>query len=69
MGEPLVLNEHQKVIKKALAHNKQKYGKEFCPCVPSYLYTMENAEDYVCKCKAYREEGHCCCGLYPEVNR
>lgn len=53
-------------IRKRLEENKEKYGKQFCPCVIPTLYTSENSNDYVCMCKAFREqeEGACHCGLY-----
>ena len=53
-------------IKKKLEENKEKYGKQFCPCVIPTLYTSNNSNDYVCMCKEFREqeEGMCQCGLY-----
>lgn len=51
-------------VRLGLKANTQGYGKPYCPCVPSYLYSAPNAEDYVCPCKKYREEGECACGLF-----
>ena len=55
-------------IVEKLRNNKVLYGKFFCPCVPTYKYTTQNAQDYVCPCKDFRENVKCgetChCGLY-----
>lgn len=56
-----------KEIRNKLKENKDKYGKQYCPCVLPTLYTSENNEDYVCMCKDFlldTEEGECHCGLY-----
>lgn len=47
-----------------LKHNREKYGRPFCPCLNPSLFTGENADDYVCQCKEYRTTGICHCGLY-----
>ena len=39
----------EKILNK-LNENQEKYGKRYCPCVPSYLY---NTEDNVCLCKSF----------------
>ena len=53
-------------IRKKLKDNKEKYGKQFCPCVIPTEYESKNKDDYVCMCKEFREqeEGECHCGLY-----
>jgi ferredoxin-thioredoxin reductase catalytic subunit len=52
--------ERVKAINKAKAAKKEKYGKEYCPCVPPKFHD----DDTVCPCREYREHCHCCCGLY-----
>lgn len=57
-------------VRMKLKANENKYGKRFCPCVLPTKYTAENADDYVCPCKNFREEvksGPCHCGLYIKV--
>lgn len=53
-------------VKNKLKNNKEKYGKQFCPCVIPSKYNDENNDDYVCMCKEFREQesGECHCGLY-----
>ena len=57
-------------IRSKLKENKEKYGKQYCPCV---LPNNHN-EDTVCMCKEFRdqmergEEGECHCGLYIAIN-
>lgn len=53
-------------IRNKLKENKEKYGKQFCPCVLPTEYTSENNADYVCMCKSFMEQesGECHCGLY-----
>ena len=53
-------------IRNKLKSNKEKYGKQFCPCVLSSKYNDTNNDDYVCMCKDFREQesGECHCGLY-----
>lgn len=53
-------------VRKKLKENNEKYGKPFCPCVLPTEYNSENSDDYVCMCKAFREQkvGECHCGLY-----
>ena len=65
------VNKDRKLTKKiraALRRNKQLYGYYFCPSVPLYKYSTQNAQDYVCPCKDFRENkknGELCnCGLY-----
>lgn len=59
-----------KTIRKKLKENKEKYGKQFCPCVLPTEYTSENSDDYICMCKEFREQesGECHCGLYTKSN-
>ena len=54
------------MIKKKLKENKEKYGKQFCPCVLPTMYKTENNQDYVCMCKEFREQesGERRCGLF-----
>lgn len=49
-----------KTVLEGLKHNKEKYGKKYCPC------SLERSEDTVCMCKEFREmeEGICHCQLY-----
>jgi ferredoxin-thioredoxin reductase catalytic subunit len=47
-----------------LKRNKELYGKAYCPCLNPSLFSQDNAEDYVCPCKVYRETDECHCGLY-----
>lgn len=53
-------------IRAKLKDNKEKYGKQYCPCV---LPNNHN-DDTVCMCKEFREQmdrhepGECHCGLY-----
>ena len=58
------MNEQQLQVIRGLKRNNEVYGKPYCPCVASYLYEGEDADDYVCPCKSYRDEGTCCCGLH-----
>lgn len=57
-------------IRAKLKDNKEKYGKQYCPCV---LPNNHN-DDTVCMCKEFREQmdrgelGECCCGLYVITN-
>lgn len=57
-----------KFIQQEIAKNKEKFGYNFCPLVPSDLYSKENYKDYICPCKDYQnniEPGEQCrCGLY-----
>lgn len=48
-------------INKGLAENKEKFGKQYCPC------SLEHTDDTVCMCKEFREQdepGFCHCGKY-----
>lgn len=53
-------------IRSRLKENKDKYGKQFCPCVIPTEYESINSDDYICMCKEFREQesGECHCGLY-----
>lgn len=57
-------------IRSKLKENKEKYGKQYCPCV---LPNNHN-ENTVCMCKEFRDQmerkepGECHCGLYQIVN-
>lgn len=60
-----ILNEnedHVEKIKQGLAHKKEKYGKEYCPCVTQLVHS----EDTICPCKEYRETALCTCKMYVE---
>ena len=52
----------------ALLKNKELFGEQYCPCVPYTEYSNENAKDYICPCKDFRENiknGETCrCGLF-----
>lgn len=52
--------EIKETVLAGLKHNKEKYGKRYCPC------SLERSEDTVCMCKEFREmeEGTCHCQLY-----
>lgn len=54
--------EQVKRIKNGLQRKKDKYGKEYCPCVAPAAH----CEDTVCPCKNYRETGDCHCKMYKE---
>ena len=57
------LNPDQEVVEKVIKARTakcEKYGKNYCPCVP----IKRHCEDTVCPCKDYRENGICICGLY-----
>lgn len=55
-----------KEIREKLKDNREKYGKQYCPCVLPSLYGAENSGDYICMCKEFLEQknGECHCGLY-----
>lgn len=56
-------------IRAKLNDNKEKYGKQYCPCV---LPNNHN-ENTICMCKEFRDQiergelGECHCGLYQIV--
>lgn len=52
-----------KEIRNKLKENKDKYGKQYCPC------SLIHNDDTVCMCKEFREqtEGECHCGLYVKI--
>lgn len=52
-----------KEIRNKLKENKDKYGKEYCPC------SLIHNDDTICMCKEFREqtEGECHCGLYVKI--
>lgn len=52
--------EVKETVLAGLKHNKDKYGKRYCPC------SLIRDEDTVCMCKEFREmeEGTCHCQLY-----
>lgn len=58
--------EQVEYIKQKLKENKEKYSKQYCPCV---LPNNHN-EDTICPCKEFREmeEGMCHCGLFIKTN-
>ena len=60
------MNEMQKLAIAGLKRNFEKYGRAFCPCLPPHLFESENSDDYICKCKKYRDGEGCCCGLHIE---
>ena len=49
-------------IRKGLEIKKQRFGAAYCPCVTP----LAQSEDTICRCKEYRDSGHCHCGLYKE---
>lgn len=57
-------------IRAKLKNNKEKHGKQYCPCVLPNNYN----DDTVCMCKEFRnqmecgEPGECYCGLYVITN-
>ena len=70
-GGRMQINEDKELVNeiiKQLKENKEKYGKFYCPCVPSYKYCTQDADDYICPCKDFRTNvpiGELChCGLY-----
>lgn len=52
--------EIKETVLAGLKHNKDKYGKRYCPC------SLVRNDDTVCMCKEFREmeEGTCHCQLY-----
>ena len=60
--------ETKNEILKSLRENKDKYGERYCPCTPTIFYNDENAIDYICPCRDFRETKgigeECHCGLY-----
>ena len=57
------------IIRSNLKNKKEKYGKQYCPCV---LPNNHN-ENTICMCKEFRDQiergelGECHCGLYQIV--
>ena len=57
-------------IRNKLQKNKDKHGKQYCPCVLPNNYN----DDTICPCKEFRdqmergESGECHCGLYLITN-
>lgn len=56
------LNPNDKIVN-AILNRCEKCGG-YCPCDNNYKGT----EDAKCPCKCYREEDHCCCGLYVQTS-
>lgn len=56
--EGWILNPNEKVVSNITRMASRNGGH--CPCLNKYRGT----DDDICPCKAYREEDHCCCGLY-----
>lgn len=60
----MVVNSDAELVKNIrtkLKENKEKYGKQYCPC------SLIRNDDTVCPCKNFREQttlGECHCGLY-----
>lgn len=56
-------NEIKETVLAGLKHNKDKYGKRYCPC------SLVRNDDTVCMCKEFREmeEGTCHCQLYVKI--
>ena len=52
-------NPDQKFLEDILKAIKDNDG--YCPCV------VKRNEDTKCPCKEFRENKHCCCKLYIEV--
>ncbi|MBS1263875.1 MAG: hypothetical protein MAG715_01068 [Methanonatronarchaeales archaeon] len=61
--------EELEVVLKGLAHNRARYGPQYCPCRP---VTGNPTEDRpkICPCEWHEEEieeeGHCHCRLFFE---
>ena len=55
--------ELKNTVLDGLKRNKDKYGKQYCPC------SIIRNDDTVCMCKEFKEmkEGTCHCGLYIKV--
>lgn len=47
-------------VVQGLEHNRDTYGKMYCPCL------VEHSQDTICPCKEFRgmKNGMCHCGLY-----
>lgn len=54
----MILNPNEKIVN--AIQNRLKVTQGQCPCVTE----TEWNEDTICPCKKFREENHCCCGLY-----
>lgn len=53
-----MLNQNKNIVEKILKRIDLNEG--YCPCNQGET----PKEDTKCPCKKYREEQHCCCGLY-----
>jgi ferredoxin-thioredoxin reductase catalytic subunit len=58
------MNEMQKLAIEGLRRNFEIYKKPYCPCLNPALFSQPNHEDYICKCKEYRDGRGCHCGLH-----
>ena len=56
------LNPNDKVVNSILKRVEKNDGE--CPCANA----GETKEDRLCPCKEYRENDHCCCKLYIQVD-
>lgn len=54
--------EQVKRINNGLARKKEKYGEEYCPCVPPSMHSPAT----ICNCEEYLRTGKCHCGKYKE---
>ena len=65
LNEDLVLVSE---ICAALHKNCELFGADYCPCIPNTKYHDDNAADYICPCKDFKENtkiGEACrCGLF-----
>lgn len=69
----VIINSNKELvdeIRAKLKSNKEKHGKQYCPCVLPNNYN----DDTVCMCKEFRkqmergEKGYCHCQLYYIIN-
>lgn len=58
-GQTLFLYPNEKTVQSIKRLIEQNTGH--CPC------KSEISEDTICPCKAVREKGDCCCGLYVKL--
>ena len=57
-----ILHSNDKVVNSILKRVEANDGE--CPCANP----GETREDRLCPCKEYRENNHCCCKLYIQVD-
>lgn len=56
------LNPNEKVVNAILKRLQKTEGE--CPCINPGI----TKEDRMCPCKEYRENDHCCCKLYIQLD-